>query len=564
MDPVDGDRVYAAERLLQIRTRKGQQEYLVKWKGWSAKHNTWEPTENILDDRLIQEFEQRQTTTTRGPKRKSAAAASNNLSASGSSTTTTNQTLSPPVKRGRRLASTRQKTDSGSESAAGSPSTSLGTRRSSRRTAAKGEEESRDGSVSTVDKAEVGKKDAKLSVKKTKEDNEEGASEKEEHAEEAKIETAPQSEAEPEIPAAPKAFSVERKPTKHELAQNGGNDTAAKNNDTFIITNETDPNCTHKIQVFTKQGGTSGSSTEKPKPANNGEGDIICVGTDKAGTTTTQNDMDEDIIIVKDNGSIAETKTWTDQITKEPVTIQNEPYQYNGSHIITDVTLNVRQFSSLKTSPIMVKYLSQQEAINIDQELFNSFSVDQLMELAGLSCAQAIYSVYNKGKVLVITGPGNNGGDGFVCSRHLKHFGFTPTIVNPKPSKNELMQRLIIQTQQCGIEQLESLPKDLSNFNLIVDAIFGFSFKPPIREPFTQIIKQLAEQKDLPIFSIDIPSDETPTIMPDSLMSLTAPKLCAKYFKGTHHFIGGRFLPPKISEKLNLPEYEGSSQFIKI
>jgi len=46
----------------------------------------------------------------------------------------------------------------------------------------------------------------------------------------------------------------------------------------------------------------------------------------------------------------------------------------------------------------------------------------------------------------------------------------------------------------------------LSNFNLIVDAIFGFSFKPPIREPFTQIIKQLAEQKDLPIFSIDIPS----------------------------------------------------------
>ncbi|CAK5086268.1 unnamed protein product [Meloidogyne enterolobii] len=344
MDPVDGDRVYAAERLLQIRTRKGQQEYLVKWKGWSAKHNTWEPTENILDDRLIQEFEQRQaTTTTRGPKRKAAGAVSSNLSASGSSTTTTNQTLSPPVKRGRRLASTRQKTDSGSESAAGSPSTSIGTRRSSRRTAAKGEEESRDGSVSTVDKVEDGKKEAKLSVKKTKEDNDEGASEKEEHAEEAKIETAPQSEAEPEIPAAPVLTKeepkqaedadttaaddhevelvdndeareappleifVERKPTKHELAQNGGNDTTAKNNDTFIITNETDPNCTHKIQVFTKQGGTSGSSTEKAKPSNNGEGDIVCVGNDKAGTTATQNDMDEDIIIVKDNGSIAET-----------------------------------------------------------------------------------------------------------------------------------------------------------------------------------------------------------------------------------------------------------------
>lgn len=39
-----------------------------------------------------------------------------------------------------------------------------------------------------------------------------------------------------------------------------------------------------------------------------------------------------------------------------------------------------------------MKYLNQTEAINIDNELFNDykFSVDQLMELAGLSCAHAI------------------------------------------------------------------------------------------------------------------------------------------------------------------------------
>ena len=71
-----------------------------------------------------------------------------------------------------------------------------------------------------------------------------------------------------------------------------------------------------------------------------------------------------------------------------------------------------------------MKFLNQQEAIQIDQELFNDygFSVDQLMELAGLSCAQAIYSEYPKGRVLVIAGPGNNGGDGLVCARHLKLF----------------------------------------------------------------------------------------------------------------------------------------------
>ncbi|XP_050534482.1 polycomb group protein Pc [Daktulosphaira vitifoliae] len=69
-----GDRVYAAEKLMKKRVRKGRVEYHVKWKGWGPKHNTWEPEENIIDTRLIDIFEQSQTRTEtnhkRGPKRK--------------------------------------------------------------------------------------------------------------------------------------------------------------------------------------------------------------------------------------------------------------------------------------------------------------------------------------------------------------------------------------------------------------------------------------------------------------------------------------------------------------
>lgn len=61
----------------------------------------------------------------------------------------------------------------------------------------------------------------------------------------------------------------------------------------------------------------------------------------------------------------------------------------------------------------MVKYLGQEEAINVDVELFNeySYSVDQLMELAGLSCATAIAKTYSKASlgnksILVLCGPG--------------------------------------------------------------------------------------------------------------------------------------------------------------
>ncbi|XP_078611055.1 uncharacterized protein LOC144881699 [Branchiostoma floridae x Branchiostoma japonicum] len=52
-----GERVFAAECLVKKRIRKCKAEYLVKWKGWSPKYNTWEPEENILDPRLLAAFE---------------------------------------------------------------------------------------------------------------------------------------------------------------------------------------------------------------------------------------------------------------------------------------------------------------------------------------------------------------------------------------------------------------------------------------------------------------------------------------------------------------------------
>ena len=74
--------------------------------------------------------------------------------------------------------------------------------------------------------------------------------------------------------------------------------------------------------------------------------------------------------------------------------------------------------------------------------------------------------------------------------------------------------------------------------------------------------------------SIDIPSgwdvedgdSSSLGLRPDLLISLTAPKKCARLFQGRHHYLGGRFVPKPLEEKykLGLPEYQGLSTCMKL
>jgi len=227
-----------------------------------------------------------------------------------------------------------------------------------------------------------------------------------------------------------------------------------------------------------------------------------------------------------------------------------------------------------------MKTLSARNAVALDKDLMSigAFSIDQLMELAGLSVSQAVYRVHppNSGRrILVACGPGNNGGDGLVAARHLWHYGYRPTIYYPKQSKNELYQRLSAQLKNLNIPFTDDFHKALSETDHIVDAIFGFSFSGEIREPFPAVIQALQETA-VPVTSIDTPSswniEEGPPqdgvgsqFKPAVLVSLTAPKPLVKYFKG-RHFIGGRFVSPDIQRKydLELPDYEGIDQVVEV
>lgn len=175
----------------------------------------------------------------------------------------------------------------------------------------------------------------------------------------------------------------------------------------------------------------------------------------------------------------------------------------------------------------------------------------------------------------MVCGPGNNGGDGLVAARHLWYYGYKPTVYYPKQSKNELYQRLVTQLKNLDVPFTEDFSEALSQTSHVVDAIFGFSFSGEVRSPFDTIISAM-EKSSVPVTSVDAPSswniESGPPengpgkkFMPQALISLTAPKPLVKVYKG-RHFVGGRFLPPKVAEKydLDMPEYQGVDQIVEV
>ena len=52
----DNADTYQVERILKQRVRGGKTQFYIKWHGYSSRHNTWEPEENILDPQLVEAF----------------------------------------------------------------------------------------------------------------------------------------------------------------------------------------------------------------------------------------------------------------------------------------------------------------------------------------------------------------------------------------------------------------------------------------------------------------------------------------------------------------------------
>ncbi|HYS72127.1 MAG TPA: NAD(P)H-hydrate dehydratase, partial [Thermoplasmata archaeon] len=154
-----------------------------------------------------------------------------------------------------------------------------------------------------------------------------------------------------------------------------------------------------------------------------------------------------------------------------------------------------------------------------------------LMENAGRAVADAVLKEFAaKGKkVVIVCGPGNNGGDGLTAARYLKPQCEVSVLLARPPSELGTAAALANYEKAKEAVPVEVAGADaadvLRNADVIVDALFGIGVRGPVQEPYASLIRAMNEGKR-PILSVDVPSGlgADVTVKPTATVALHAAK----------------------------------------
>ncbi len=177
----------------------------------------------------------------------------------------------------------------------------------------------------------------------------------------------------------------------------------------------------------------------------------------------------------------------------------------------------------------------------------------RLMEQAGAAVAAAARALAAErgrlasGPVLVLAGPGNNGGDGFVAARYLARLGL-PVVValvaaESRPRTSDAARNWDRLDPIEGVTRLHAaVPRDVAILGhgveraaVIVDALLGTGVRGPLREPIRSAVElaRSARGKGVPILAVDTPTavdltsgdPSEPVVEADVTVTFHRPKL---------------------------------------
>jgi ADP-dependent NAD(P)H-hydrate dehydratase / NAD(P)H-hydrate epimerase len=154
----------------------------------------------------------------------------------------------------------------------------------------------------------------------------------------------------------------------------------------------------------------------------------------------------------------------------------------------------------------MIELLSNDEMASADRMAEEAGTPSlTLMENAGRAVADAVSGEFpNAGCVAVLCGPGNNGGDGFVCARILRERGFQIQLGLLGTVEKLKGDAAIMAGEWRG--EIAPLSADvLAGADIVVDALFGAGLTRPL-EGAAAKLADAVNASGLPVIAVDIPS----------------------------------------------------------
>jgi hydroxyethylthiazole kinase-like uncharacterized protein yjeF len=126
-------------------------------------------------------------------------------------------------------------------------------------------------------------------------------------------------------------------------------------------------------------------------------------------------------------------------------------------------------------------------------------TVETLMDRAGTAAADAIHRFAGPLSALVLCGPGNNGGDGYVIARRLRDRGVEVRVAAAEPKAGAATG-----ARQAWGGPVEEL-RDLSPAPLLIDALFGTGLTRPLDDMLVSTLLRLAGAARVRV-AVDLPS----------------------------------------------------------
>ena len=144
----------------------------------------------------------------------------------------------------------------------------------------------------------------------------------------------------------------------------------------------------------------------------------------------------------------------------------------------------------------------------IEQAAAVTLSLPPLMERAGLAAAEVArdLSEPNGKPVLVLAGPGNNGGDAFVLARHLKQWWFNVTVAYAGEEKKLSPDaRAALRAWRAAGGGIASALPATRGWGLVVDGLFGIGLERNITGRYAEWIATI-NASSAPKLALDVPS----------------------------------------------------------